>query len=109
MNADPDLVLLATSLAFAGTAVVSGTVPIREQFAGQACGISVPLSVLAGLLADWRAGVAAPWPMPAAVVFTAARSQRTQPSAPAGRVCAAIGTGCIVGTAIEPVTRRPRA
>jgi F0F1-type ATP synthase membrane subunit c/vacuolar-type H+-ATPase subunit K len=25
-----------------------------------------------------------------------------------GAVCAAIGLGCIVGTVIEPVTRRPR-
>jgi hypothetical protein len=109
MNADPDLVLLATSLAFAGAAVVGSTVAIREQLPGQPCGISVPLSVPAGLLAGWGAGVAAPWPMPAAAVFTAARSQRTQPSAPAGRVCAAIGMGCILGTAIEPVTRRPRS
>ena len=108
MSADPDRVLLAASLAFAGAAVVGSAVAIREQLPGQPCGISVPLSVPAGLLAGWGAGVAAPWPMPAAAVFAAARSQRTQPSTPVGRVCAGIGMGCILGTAIEPVTRRPR-
>ncbi len=35
MNADPDLVLLATSLAFAGAAVVGSTVPIRGQLPGR--------------------------------------------------------------------------
>ena len=35
--------------------------------------------------------------------------QRAGPSALAGAVCAGIGTGCLLGTAIEPVTWRPRA
>ena len=78
MSADPDRALLATSLAFAGAAVVGSAVAIREDLPGQPCGISVPLSVPAGLLVGWGAGVAAPWPMPATAVIAAARSQRTR-------------------------------
>ena len=88
MSADPDRALLATSLAFAGAAVLGSAVAIREDLPGQPCGISVPLPVPAGLLAGWGAGVAAPWPMPAAAVIAAARSQRTQPRALTGAVCA---------------------
>ena len=109
MSADPDRALLATSLAFAGAAVLGSAVAIREDLPGQPCGISVPLPVPAGLLVGWGAGVAAPWPMPAAAVIAAARSQRTQPHALTGAVCAGIGIGCVLGTAIEPVTRRPRS
>jgi hypothetical protein len=109
MSADPDRALLAASLAFAGAAVVGSAVAIREELPGQPCGIGVPLPVPAGLLAGWGAGVAAPWPMPVAAVITAARSQRTGPSAVKGAVCAGIGMGCVLGTAIEPVTRRPRS
>jgi hypothetical protein len=109
MSADPDRALLATSLVFAGAAVVGSAVAIREDLPGQPCGVSVPLSVPAGLLVGWGAGVAAPWPMPAAAVIAAARSQRTRPHALTGAVCAGIGIGCVLGTAIEPVTRRPRS
>ena len=105
--AEPDLALLAASLAFAGAAVVGSAVAIREQLPGQPCGISVPLSVPAGLLAGWGAGVAAPWPMPVAAVIAAARSQGTKPSALTGGICAGVGIGCVLGTAVEPVTRRP--
>ena len=109
MSADPDRALLAASLAFAGAAVLGSAVAIREDLPGQPCGISIPLSVPAGLLVGWGAGVAAPWPMPAAAVIAAARSQRTQPHALTGAVCAGIGICCVLGTVIEPVTRRPRS
>jgi drug/metabolite transporter (DMT)-like permease len=109
MSADPDRALLATSLAFAGAAVLGSAVAIREDLPGQPCGISIPLSVPAGLLVGWGAGVAAPWPMPAAAVIAAARSQRTRPHALTGAVCAGIGICCVLGTVIEPVTRRPRS
>ena len=108
MSADPDRSLLAASLAFAGAAVAGSVVAVRDQLPGEPCGISVPLSVPAGLLAGWGAGVAAPWPMPLAAVVAAARSQRAQPRAVTGAVCAGIGIGCVIGTAVEPVTRRPR-
>jgi hypothetical protein len=109
MSADPDRALLAASLAFAAAAVAGSAVAIRDELPGQPCGISVPLSVPAGLLAGWGAGVAAPWPMPLAAVIAAARSQRTGPSALTGAVCAGIGMGCVLGTAIEPVTCRPHS
>src|SRR5439155_16929630 len=50
MSADPDRALLATSLAFAGAAVLGSAVAIREDLPGQPCGISIPLSVPVGLL-----------------------------------------------------------
>jgi hypothetical protein len=107
VRANPDRALLSASLAFAGAAVLGSAVAIREQLPGQRLGVSVPLSVPAGLLAGWGAGVAAPWPMPAAAVLAAATARRGEPRA--GAVCAGIGLGCIIGTLIEPVTRRPRS
>jgi hypothetical protein len=55
------------------------------------------------------AAVAAPWPMPVAAVTAPAMARHREPSARPGVVCAAIGLGCIVGTFIGPVTRRPRS
>jgi hypothetical protein len=47
--------------------------------------------------------------MPVAAVTAAAAARHREPGAGPGAVCAAIGLGCIVGTLIEPVTRRPRS
>jgi len=105
----PDGALLAAALAFAGAAGLGSAVAVRDQLPGQPFGISVPVSVPAGLLAGWGAGVAAPWPMPVAAVFVTARAQRTASSALAGAICAGIGVGCIIGTAIEPVSWQPRS
>ncbi len=109
MRTDPDAALLGASLAFAGAAVLGSVVAIRDQLPGEPLGVGIPLSVTAGLLAGWGAAVAAPWPMPVAAVTTAAMTRRREPSARPGAICAAIGLGCIVGTFIEPVTRRPRS
>jgi drug/metabolite transporter (DMT)-like permease len=109
VRTNPDRALLSASLAFAGAAVLGSAVAIRDQLPGQPLGVRVPLSVPAGLLAGWGAGVAAPWPMPVAAVMAAATARRREPSARPGAVCAGIGLGCIVGTIIEPVTRRPRS
>jgi hypothetical protein len=108
MRADPGCALLGASLAFAGAAVLGSVVAVRDQLPGEPLGVSIPLSVPAGLLAGWGAGVAAPWPMPVAAVMTAARARHRGLGTRPGAVCAAIGLGCIVGTVIEPVTRRPR-
>jgi hypothetical protein len=96
MSADPDPALLAAALVFAGAAIAGSAVAIRDGLPGQPCGISVPLTVPAGLLAGWGAGVAAPWPMPVTAVIAAARSQRTRPTALTGAVCAGIGVGCVL-------------
>ena len=109
MRTNPDAALLGASLAFAGAGVLGSVVAIRDQLPGEPLGVGVPLSVTAGLLAGWGAAVAAPWPMPAAAVTTAVMARRREPSARPGAVCAAIGLGCILGTFIEPVTRRPRS
>jgi len=109
MRVNPDRALLGASLGFAGAAVLGSVVAIRDQLPGQPLGVSIPLSVPAGLAAGWGAAVAAPWPMPAAAVMTAATARHRAPSVCPGAVCAAIGLGCIVGTLIEPVTRRPRS
>ena len=71
MRSGPDGALLAAALAFAGAAGVGSAVAVRKQLPGQPFGISVPLSVRAGLLSGWGAGVAAPWPMPVAAVIVA--------------------------------------
>ena len=99
MRADPDRALLGASLAFAGAAVLGSVVAIRDQLPGEPLGVSIPLSVPAGLLAGWGAAVAAPWPMPVAAVTAAAMARHREPSARPGAVCAAIGLGCIAGTA----------
>ena len=109
MRSGPGSALLAASLAFAGAAGLGSAVAVRDQLPGQPFGISVPLSVPVGLLAGWGAGVAAPWPMPVAAVLVAARAQRTASGALAGSICTGIGVGCIVGTAIEPVSWQPRS
>src|SRR5215472_10071928 len=109
MRADPDGALLGASLAFAGAAVLGSVVAVRDQLPGEPLGVGISLSVPAGLLAGWGAAVAAPWPMPTAAVTAAVMARHREPGARPGGICAAIGLGCIVGTLIEPVTRRPRS
>ena len=109
VRAGPDDALLGASLVFAGAAAWGSAVAIRDQLPGQPLGITVPLSVPAGLMAGLGAGVAAPWPMPGAAVAAAVAARHRAPSPRPGTVCAMIGAGCIVGTLIEPVTRRPRS
>ena len=101
MRADRDGALLSASLAFAGAAVLGSVVAVRDQLPGEPLGVGIPLSVPAGLLAGWGAAVAAV----TAAVMARLREQGAGP----GAVCVAIGLGCIVGTFIEPVTRRPRS
>jgi hypothetical protein len=109
MRVDSEGALLGASLAFAGAAALGSVVAVRDQLPGEPLGMSIPMSVPAGLLAGWGAAVAAPWPMPVAAVMTAMRAQSREPSTRPGAVCVAIGLGCIAGTLVEPVTRRPRS
>jgi hypothetical protein len=103
-RADP--ALLAAATAFAGACALGGAVAMREGIPGEPLGIRLPISVRTGVLVGWGAGVAAPWPMPAAALIAAVSSGRR--SAVPGYLCAALGAACIVGTLIEPVSRRPR-
>ena len=82
MRADPHGVLLGASLAFAGASVLGSVVAIRDQLPGEPLGVSIPLSVPAGLLAGWGAAVAAPWPMPAAAVTATCRSPSSTTAPP---------------------------
>ena len=109
VDTGPDRALLAASVAFAAAAGLGSAVAIRDDLPGEPLGITVPLSVPAGLAFGWGAAVAAPWPMPAAALIAAVRAQRPGASAATGALCAGIGLGCIAGTLVEPVTRRPRA
>lgn len=109
MKADVDRALLGASLAFAAASVLGSVVAVRDQLPGEPLGVGIPLSVPAGLLAGWGAAVAAPWPMPVAAITAAVTARHREPSTRPGLACAAIGLGCIAGTLIEPVTRRPRS
>src|SRR4029077_20234686 len=68
--------------AFAAATIFGSAVSIRNRLPGEPLGIRVPLSIPAGLLVGWGAGVAAPWPMPAAAGIAAGRSPRPKPNAP---------------------------
>jgi hypothetical protein len=107
LTADPALV--AASAAFAGACAFGSAVAVREGIPGEPLGIALPITVRTGVVTGWGAGIAAPWPMPVAAVLTAATARRREPGVVQGRVCAAIGLGCIAGTLIEPVTWRPRS
>ncbi len=105
MGSDP--VLVAAAATFAGASVFGSAVSVRHDLPGKPFGMSVPLSVPAGLLAGWGAGVAAPWPMPLAALIAAAASGRSHRIAKPALVCEVLGIGCIAGTLVEPVTYRP--
>jgi len=107
MGSDP--LLVAAAAAFAGASAFGSAVAVRHDLPGRPLGVSVPLSVPAGLLAGWGAGVAAPWPMPVAGLIAASASVRSPRSAAPAVVCQALGIGCIAGTLVEPVTYRPRS
>lgn len=109
VSAGQDPGLLAAAVAFAAAAGLGSAVAIRENLPGEPLGITVPLSVPAGLAAGWGAAVAAPWPMPAAALIAAACAQRPGASPATGLVCVGIGLGCVAGTLVEPVIRRPGA
>jgi drug/metabolite transporter (DMT)-like permease len=108
VSSAPEQALLAASLAFAGAAVLGSAVAIRDQIPGEPLGTGIQLSVPAGIAAGWGAGVAAPWPMPALTVISALAARHRPPSPRPGLACVVIGLGCIAGTLVEPVTRRPR-
>ena len=104
-EADP--ALFAASVAFAGAWAFGSAVSVRQNLHGEPLGIRLPITVRHGLLAGWGAGVAAPWPMPLAALVAATTAEQANERRVPGLLCAGIGIGCIVGTLVEPVTRRP--
>jgi hypothetical protein len=109
MRADLDRALLGASLAFAGAAMLGSVVAIRDQLPGEPLGVSVPLSVPAGLLAGWGGGGRRTVADAGGSRYDSGGGPVPEASTRPGEVCAAIGLGCIVGTFIEPVTHRPRS
>lgn len=105
----PDRVLLAASVFFAGAGIVGTAASIRSDTPGRPFGIEIPLSVPAGVVVGWGAGVAAPWPMPVAALIAAASASRDGASAVADWVCVGLGIACIFGTLVEPVTYRAQS
>ncbi|MDQ3095187.1 MAG: hypothetical protein M3Q82_04385, partial [Actinomycetota bacterium] len=69
-----DSALLAGALAFAAADAFGSVVAVRHDVAGEPLGVSIPVTVRTGLMLGWGAGVAAPWPMPAAALIAAARA-----------------------------------
>lgn len=106
--AKSDPVLLSAAAAFAVASAFGSAVAIRDDVPGEPLGLTVPLTVPAGILVGWGAGVAAPWPMPVAAL-AAATSTRRQGGRARGYLVAGLGIGCIAGTLIEPVTYHRRA
>ena len=103
-----DRVLVSAAAAYVAAAAFGSAVAMRQDIPGEPFGIAIPVSVPSGLLVGWGAGVAAPWPMPAAAVVAAAMTRRAEPSAVPGVVAAGLGIGCILGTLVEPVTYHRR-
>ena len=105
----PDSALLAASAAFAGACGLGSAVALRQSLPGEPLGIMLPITVPRGLLIGWGAGVAAPWPMPFVALVAAATAGRVRNRNVPGVLCAGLGIACILGTLVEPVTRRPRS
>ena len=95
--------------AFACNVVFGTYVSIRDDLRGEPFGITIPLSVPAGIVIGWGAGVAAPWPMPVAALLAGARASRPESTSRPALVCAAIGIGGFAGLLMEPNTCRPKS
>ena len=98
--------LVAAALAYAGSAAFASVVAVRDDVPGRPLGITVPLSVTAGIAAGWGAGIAPPWYMPALAVI-AARRAGASGSTTGVMIAGSIGVASIMGHLIEPVTWRP--
>lgn len=107
MNDAPEnTVLCVAAWGFAGAVGFGSAVAIREQLPAEALGLKLPLSVPAGLILAWGAGIAAPWPMPLAAILTARKAGRPSATLWPARLCTGIGIAAILGQLVEPVMRR---
>jgi hypothetical protein len=92
-------VVLAAAV-FAAPTAFDPAVAARENVERAPFGVRPPISVRTGLLVGRGCHLSAPWPMTVVALIAALRGGPR-----AGRICAVIGAGVIVGTAIEPVTK----
>lgn len=102
--------LSRAALAFAAATGFGSVVAARADVPGEPLGLRPSFSVPTGLLVGWGAGVAAPWPLPL-TALVAARSavgglERRPGISRPGVLCVGVGLCCLVGTVVEPVTRR---
>ncbi|GAA3159163.1 hypothetical protein GCM10010531_08170 [Blastococcus jejuensis] len=97
-----DLPMLAASALFSVTAAYGAVVGVREDVPGEPLGWRPPGKVSTHEIVGLGSGTMAPWPMPVAAVIAALRSHpgATLPA----QVCLGIGSVCLVGTVVEPVT-----
>ena len=94
--------MLAAASLFAGTTAYGAVVAVREGVPGEPFGRRSPGGVVTQVVSGMGTGTMAPWPMPVAAL-AAAVSARPGASGP-GRVGLAVGSLCLVGIVIEPVT-----
>lgn len=97
-----DLPMLAAGTLFSATVAYGAVVGVREDVPGEPLGWRPPGKVSTHEIVGLGSGTMAPWPMPVAAVIAALRS-RPGATLPA-RVCLGIGSVCLVGTVVEPVT-----
>ena len=95
-----DGVLRAAALTFACATGYNSVVAIRDHVPGEPLGIRTSLSVSTGILVGWGSAVAAPWPMPALALLTAARQPGRGTQNRSALICAGIGVAGIVGILI---------
>jgi hypothetical protein len=106
---DSNRALRIAAVVFAGAVAVTSFVAIRDDIEGRPFGIQIPISVRAGILTGWGAGIAAPWPMAVVAALAASRARRNPGSPWPGRAYVGLGLAGIVGLLVEPNTYRPRA
>ncbi|RFU21313.1 hypothetical protein D0Z06_11045 [Geodermatophilus marinus] len=94
--------MLAASALFSATAAYGAVVGVREDVPGEPLGWRPPGKVSTHEIVGLGSGTMAPWPMPVAAVI-AALASRPDSTVPA-QVCLGIGSACLVGTVVEPVT-----
>jgi hypothetical protein len=99
---DTSRALRRSAIGFALMVGYTSAVAIRDDLPGRPFGVGVPFSVSTGILVGWGAGVAAPWPIPAAVLVAARRAN--EGSSAAALTCAALGIATICGYLVEPNT-----
>jgi hypothetical protein len=94
--------MLAASALFSATTAYGAVVGVRENLPDEPFGWRPPGKVSTYQAIGLGSGAMAPWPMPVAAVIAAlkARPGSTLPA----QVCLGIGSACLVGTVVEPVT-----
>lgn len=97
-----DLPMLAAGSLFSATAAYGAVVGVREDVPGEPLGWRPPGRVSTHEVVGLGSGTMAPWPMPVAAVV-AALSSRPGAALP-GQICLGVGSVCLVGTVVEPVT-----